>query len=588
MKNQTIISEKILANMSDGVMTLDLKGEIVAFNPAASQIFGMDGQEVIGRKFAELFFADPGNDDFNEAILNAIYESSTSHERIVNVSSGEQKKVVALTTSFLRSGAGEDEERIGVIAVFSDITEVEKLRDAEKRLVEEVKEKHRELRDSYLKMEENNQELESALKKVQVVRIAATGLIIVLFLGLGFFLWHQKPGAMEVHAAAEGDPRIFKVEPREAAFSIPLSGTLYPLHVVNITAPFAGMVREFHVGYGEVVKEGQIILELDTSEMERNLREAKVAYIKASTQYQELETWESGAEVARARRSLSRAQLALDSQRKNLEETERLFTKGIVPETELDGTRQQYEGQLLDYQTAREELAATMEKGSEKNRLVARFEMENAQSKLAGIEDQLKNFRVKAPVSGIVIMPRPAGSEKEVRKVEKSGSFQQGDIMLAVGDLSGFSIKTKVDELDVTKIEEGQRVVVTGDAFPGLQLTGLVNKKSSQAGTSGDEGGVPSFDVIVNTTGITAEHREKVFVGMSALLEVFIYENPAALMVPYSAVVTEDGRRFVYRRLAATGGQPASEKVEVQTGYTTMDAVEIVRGLNPGDAIVLR
>ena len=593
MEKETIISKNILENMSDGVMTIDFKGEIITFNPAAAQILGLRRKNVLGKKFAEVFLEHKGNDAFNQAILDAIYESSIVHNRTVDFNREDKIIALSLTTSFLQSTEGGSINKVGVIAVFNDITEIKQLRDAEIRLAEEIKGKHKELQDAYLKIEESNRDLDSALKKVQLVRIAATAFIIILFLGIGFFIWNKEHLAVKREEIQKGEPQIIKVAPRPIAISLSMTGAFEPLHVVNITCPFSGRVQEVYARYGEIVKAGQTILKMDTSEVELKLRDAKAAYIKASEQLKSLENWENSTDVARATRSLTKAKLTLDSQKKTLEETERLFKKGIVPATEYEGAKQQYESQQLDYRSAQEELQATLEKGNEKKRNIAKLEMDNAQSRLKELEMELKQSSVAAPVSGVIIMPTAGGDGKNVKKMEKGSSFQQGDIIFSIGDLSGFAVKSKVDEVDLTKIQEGQRVRATGDAFPGITLNGSIYKISSQAsrssGTSYSGGdGAPSFEVVINIDGLTPEQRKKVFVGMSANLEVSIYEKPDALMVPVSAVTIEGGKRFIYKRSADTGSKVISEKVEVQTGHTTIDSVEVIKGLKTGDEIVIR
>jgi HlyD family secretion protein len=73
-------------------------------------------------------------------------------------------------------------------------------------------------------------------------------------------------------------------------------------------------------------------------------------------------------------------------------------------------------------------------------------------------------------------------------------------------------------------------------------------------------------------------------VGMTAALEIIIHEKPDALMVPISAVKDEQGKRYVVRKKSGASADPG-EKVEVTTGYTTQDNVEIVKGIKAGDII---
>ena len=76
-------------------------------------------------------------------------------------------------------------------------------------------------------------------------------------------------------------------------------------------------------------------------------------------------------------------------------------------------------------------------------------------------------------------------------------------------------------------------------------------------------------------------------VRVSANLEVRIYENPEALMVPLSAVFIEGPGRFLSRPAPGRGAKGPGERVEVKTGFTTLDSVEILSGIKAGDQILL-
>jgi PAS domain S-box-containing protein len=119
----TPLYENILANMADGVISLDLNGHITTFNPSAGRILGVDPARVVGQPYAAVFFEEAGFDDFNELVLQAIYESATTHSRRVRIGAGGEERWLLMSTTFLRTGAQLHERKLGVIVVFSDITE---------------------------------------------------------------------------------------------------------------------------------------------------------------------------------------------------------------------------------------------------------------------------------------------------------------------------------------------------------------------------------------------------------------------------------------------------------------------------------
>lgn len=586
MERDSIISSRILDDMRDGVVAVDLSGQIITFNLAAAKILGIRPEDALARSFSDVFLLAEENDDFTQTILDAIYETSTSHNRIVPFKNNGKYSTLALTTTFLKAADGTG-RRMGVIAVFNDITELQALQKAEERLAEELKAKHGELQEAYLKTEQGNQQLQAALKKVQVIRITATAFTILLFLGIGLFVWNRKPVTFTPSSTSSktvpaGAVTTVTVKPQQISTSISLSGKLQPLQTVNINSPLTGKVEQVRFRYGEVVNAGQPLVSMDIVEARMKYREAKAAYIKAVANYNQLEKWDSGVEVARANRSLAKAKLSMENQKKTLDESERLFKKGIIPATENESARLQYTNQQMDYQSAEEEVKAATEKGNPENRKVARYEMENTEARMKQIEQDIASATVLAPVSGIVMKPPAIGQSKDGRTVERGASFQQGEVLLAIGDLSSFSVSCKVDEVDVAKVKLGQKVRVTGDAFPGEQLSGAIQSISPQAEEAEGGRSGPSFGIRVIIDTVPPELKKRIMAGMTANLDIIIYENPDALMAPLPAVREEQGKRYVIRK---KGGSDATEKVEVTTGYTTQDAVEIVKGLKPGDII---
>lgn len=442
-----------------------------------------------------------------------------------------------------------------------------------------------ELKQAYFEVEKTNKALKESVRKGQITRMAAAALFLLLLAGVGLYSWSRKiipeglvPGIAESKVERSGAP-TFAVTPQPIAATLTMTGSFEPLNVVQVTSPVAGKVKEVFRTYGELVKEGQVILTLDTTELEVRAREAQTAWIKAEQRLKEIEEWEEGPEVTRVRRSLTRAKLALDAEKKSFEDTERLFGKGIVPAAEYESSRQQYLNQQMDYQATEEELRSTIAKGDAENKKIIRFERDNALAKVKEAEAQLLQAKVVAPVSGLLLVNLGGGEGREVKQVKKGLSLQPGDLLFSIGNLNGYTIKSKVDETDVSKVQTGQKVKVTGDAFAGHQLEGKIGLLSSQAKEdSTGFGSVASFDLSVVIPTLTPEERKSVLVGMSANIEVIIYEKPDALLVPVAAVGYLGGKKMVIRK----GGQ----KEEVETGYTTLDAVEIRHGLQAGDEIL--
>lgn len=122
--------ENIIINITEGIMVVGFDGVIMYANQATLETLGFSEDELIGKKFAALFFEDERNDQFSQTVLDSIYDRNTAHQAIVPYHTGDRTLHLRLLSSFLTEG----DERIGIIIVFSDLSEIMDLRDAVKSM----------------------------------------------------------------------------------------------------------------------------------------------------------------------------------------------------------------------------------------------------------------------------------------------------------------------------------------------------------------------------------------------------------------------------------------------------------------------
>ncbi|MDD3363713.1 MAG: PAS domain-containing protein [Syntrophomonas sp.] len=124
------IYQHIVENMHDGVFTIDKSGTIITVNPSAGKILEIDNDDILNKKFSEVFIEYPENDDFNQTILDAVYKSFMSHHKIFSYYTGQKMKSLFITTSILKINDKNKSRTVGVNVVFSDITELQTFREA--------------------------------------------------------------------------------------------------------------------------------------------------------------------------------------------------------------------------------------------------------------------------------------------------------------------------------------------------------------------------------------------------------------------------------------------------------------------------
>ena len=128
----SMIYQNIIRDMSERVMTIRFNGIISSLNKAGAAILGKNIDETINKPFAKCFFEYEQNDSFTQVILDAVYDTVNTHEKIVPYFDGIMSKTIRLSSSFLQ----KDDKKIGIIVVFGDISELVELRDAVKAMNE--------------------------------------------------------------------------------------------------------------------------------------------------------------------------------------------------------------------------------------------------------------------------------------------------------------------------------------------------------------------------------------------------------------------------------------------------------------------
>ena len=598
--DRSALHTHIIGNIDEGIITVGLDGSMLDFNPAASQLLGIARDEAIGEPFGTLFLLDERNDAFAQAVIDAVYEANTTHNRVVRYHREDDSVVpLALSTSFLKDDAQATQ---GVIAVFRDVSELERLREEQRRLNEELRGNNHKLAEAVLEVEHANASLQAAGQRERVVRAVAVLFVLLLAAGLGGYQWMGggwMGGGIELPSfggdrAPQSTPgsemerfasTIVTVEPRDFRSSVKLTGFIAPLRVVNVVSPLDGHVAERRFRYGEQVTRDEPLFSVGIDETRVKHRDARAAYINALEELRKLENWERGSEVVRARRSLTRAKLNLASLKQKAQETRRLLELGIVAATEYQSQREQLTTAEMEFRAAQDDLEHTLAQGGEEQRTVARLKLENAEYQMNELQQKLDGAVVHAPVSGVVL--QPTGREAEEKRIEVGSVVQEGAVALSIGDLEGVSVRVEVDEIEIGRMNVGQTVLVRGEAFPGIELRGRVARVSSQASEAeGFGGGVPTFEIDVQVERLDEGQRARIRVGMSADLEVLVYDNPRAILVPIGAVGGGPDGRFVS---ILDEGAAGPRRQAVETGLTTaFGEVEILSGLTPGERVVVQ
>ncbi|CUJ76273.1 efflux RND transporter periplasmic adaptor subunit [Achromobacter sp. 2789STDY5608621] len=404
--------------------------------------------------------------------------------------------------------------------------------------------------------------------------LLAAGVALLVAVAIAF-TWQRPPGG---RAQEEPSPWI-RVSPRPVDIRLGVVGKIVSAQIVTITAPFDGNIKSLDVSEGQRVAAGQRLLEMDMTQLDIQRRQALSEQIQARKALNDIDHWESGPDVARARQAVLSARLSVNDTHRKLVETRQLYEHGIVPRMELDALIQQDRMQALSLASAEAELANTRERGKGEARQLAEMELANASARGNALADAASGG-VMAPFPGVVIRaPGNADSRPGAAAdpLQAGAKVAQGQGLLAIGDVGRVNVVAKVDETDLNQLRPGQPVEIRGEGFRGLALSGELESIGVQ-GLEGDSQAGTMYQVVIALPALTAAQQAVVRLGMTANASIVTFHDDQAMVVPTSAIRSDAGKSLVQFRESAGA---AEQQIAVSVGPATPDGV-VVTGLAPG------
>ncbi|MFQ5596844.1 MAG: efflux RND transporter periplasmic adaptor subunit [Nitrospiria bacterium] len=316
-------------------------------------------------------------------------------------------------------------------------------------------------------------------------------------------------------------------------------GSLEPTHIVEIKSEQSGEVKQILVEAGDTVSIGQA---LATIQQESN----------------------QARQVAEARAAIEQERLNLKEAEREYQRMEELFKKGFVAKKTVEDAEKDLENAHIRTTLAKRNLLLTLSGNK------ALFEKVLAQDLSS---DTLENFTVLSPLSGRVLEV-----SVNVGEIVSSGTstVTGGTALMRIADLSNMWIKTKINEVNISKITEGQPAEVRLDAIPGKVYEGRVVKIAPKGEKEDD---VVTYEITIGLAN--SDHR--LMPSMTANVDIVTEAASAVLYLPLAAVTEVDGKASV-RLKTATG---AIETRTVGIGLRNESDVVITQGLNEGDRVLL-
>ena len=313
--------------------------------------------------------------------------------------------------------------------------------------------------------------------------------------------------------------------------SVTATGTIEAVTSVTVGTQVSGIVNKLYVDYNSQVKKGQVIAELDKTNLLSELNTAKA--------------------------NMASAQSQLNYQSANMKRYQTLYQKGLV-------SADDYENALLTYRQAKEEVATAKE------------QVQRAQTNLG-------YATITSPIDGTVI----SKSVEEGQTV--AASFNTPELFTIAKDLTNMQVVADVDEADIGAVKEGDRVTFTVDAYPDDTFEGTVKQVRLQATTTNN---VVTYEVVISAQNADLKLKPGLTANVTIYTQertgVLAVANKALRFTPTKETVGKD------MKIAACKGKNKVWTLDGKTltahpvsiGQTDGMHTEITKGLKAGQQIV--
>ena len=313
--------------------------------------------------------------------------------------------------------------------------------------------------------------------------------------------------------------------------SITATGTIEPVTSVTVGTQVSGIVAHLYVDYNSVVKKGQVIAELDKTNLT--------------------------SELNTARANLSSAQSTLNYEQANFNRYQTLYDKGLV-------SAHDYENARLTYLKAKDQVTTATQS------------VQKAQTNLG-------YATITSPIDGVVL----SKSVEEGQTV--AASFNTPELFTIAQDLTDMRVIADIDEADIGGVKEGQRVAFTVDAFPDDSFEGKVTQVRQQPTT---ESNVVTYEVVISAPNNDLKLKPGLTANVTIYTleknDVLVAPSKALRFMPNEALLSEGQKiedvEAAQKVWTLDGNTFKAHKVE--TGTTNGMLTEIVSGISEGTEVL--
>ncbi|HZP62879.1 MAG TPA: efflux RND transporter periplasmic adaptor subunit [Terriglobales bacterium] len=394
-------------------------------------------------------------------------------------------------------------------------------------------------------------------RRKRIIIISLVAVVVLIFAGalIGF-----SRGGTKI------DPsKLAKVEKGDLAKSVVATGKVTPITKVEIKSKASGIIRKLYVEYGDNVKKGQLLAQLDKDEIQ-----AQVDQSRAALQAADANLTSSEADYERAKVDAEGPDVPL--LKRQYDRAVEMAKDGVVSASALDDADRNYQMALNKQNVAKAQVTVLKAKIAQ-----SQAEMAKDKANLAQLEEQLSYTDIVSPIDGIVLS-RDVEIGDAVSSILVLGS--SATLVMTLGDTSEVYVKGKVDESDIGKVYLGQPARIKVESFKDKTFYGKVTKISPM-GVEKDN--VTTFEVRVSINNPGGELKAE----MTANAEIILEEHKNVLQIPEGSIIYDKDKKASVE-IPDPRAKDGKKKIAVNIGISNGAKTELLSGLKEGDQVVLQ
>jgi HlyD family secretion protein len=360
--------------------------------------------------------------------------------------------------------------------------------------------------------------------------------------------------------------KAVRAEVGDVRISLGAPATIFPRQQANIAARLTAPIRQLHVRKGDNVSAGQVLADLEDRDLVAQRDEAAAGVVDAEASLQKTSSGTLPADVERARGEVAKAEASLNQAQKIYDRRRELFAQGAIPNRDLLISETELSQAKTAHEVAIKSLDLLLNQSRDQDIRIAQSRRDQAKARLSLFNAQLQFTKIQCPFDGTI-----------VEQFMYAGDMAKPDApIFTVMDLSVAIARAQVPEERAGAVRIGQACSFT----PADSPTSTYEGKSSVVNRAVD----PARRTIEVWCEIPRP-GSALRAGAFGNATIITGTAPKSVLVPLPAVQFQEGTRNGF--VMVIDEKHAARKREVETGEIANNMVQIIKGLNPGELVIV-